>query len=136
MKIPDIDCKIEIFGSINPSEDSSKVSSAISNIFPLCSTNIENYSVVAESSNLASLENVFETIHNKKSQKTYKRNLQKNLNKNTSWFYLNKQAAFVGKVAICEESDESPLGPFKIFITSPKIERIIDWLVSGDSELS
>ncbi len=47
----------------------------------------------------------------------------------TTWFYLNKQAAFVEKIAICEKSDESPLGPIKVIITSPNIDGIIDWII-------
>jgi predicted RNA binding protein with dsRBD fold (UPF0201 family) len=57
------------------------------------------------------------------------RRLEKNLDKNSTWFYLNKQAAFVEKIAICEESDESPLGPIKVILTSNQIDRIIDWLI-------
>ena len=50
----------------------------------------------------------------------------------TTWFYLNKQAAFVEKIAICEESEESPLGPIKVILTSSRIDEIIDWFVYGD----
>ena len=44
-------------------------------------------------------------------------------------FYLNKQAAFVEQIAICEEFDESPLGPIKVSLSSSNIDRIIDWIV-------
>ena len=62
------------------------------------------------------------------SQRIYRRTLEKNMENNSSWFYLNKQAAFVNKVAICEESDESPLGPIKVILTSTNLDRIITWL--------
>jgi predicted RNA binding protein with dsRBD fold (UPF0201 family) len=55
--------------------------------------------------------------------------MEKNLDNNSTWFYLNKQAAFAEKIAICGESDESPLGPIKIVLTSNHIEEIIDWLI-------
>jgi hypothetical protein len=50
--------------------------------------------------------------------------------KDSTWFYLNKQAAFVDVIAICNEADESPLGPIKIVLHSTNIEDVIEWLVS------
>ncbi|MCV0393327.1 MAG: hypothetical protein K5790_08595 [Nitrosopumilus sp.] len=132
MKIPNIRCKIEMFSSINPSEDSQKIHKAISNIFPFSKIEIQNYSVNAVSNDLRSFEKIYETIHSKRSQKTYRRYLEKNLLDNSTWFYLNKQAAFVEKIAICEEAEESPLGPIKVVISSPNIDRIIEWISFGN----
>ncbi len=53
-----------------------------------------------------------------------------NLRDDSTWFYLNKQAAFMNTVALCAEDEESPLGPIKIILTSKNIESIIDWLTS------
>ena len=132
MRIPNINCKIEMFCSVNPSEDPEKTLKSISNIFPYSTTRNENYSISAESNDLTSLERIYEAVHSKQSEKTYRRNLQKNLKNDSTWFYLNKQAAFVDKIAICEESEESPLGPIKVILTSSKIDKIIDWFVYGD----
>lgn len=132
MNIPNIKCKIEMFCPVNPSESPDKIKKAISNIFPNSTINFEKFSVSAQSNNLNSLEKIYETIHSKKSQKTYKRNLEKNLRSDSTWFYLNKQAAFVDKIAICEEADESPLGPIKVILISSNINKIIDWMVSGN----
>ena len=129
MNIPSVRCKIEIFSSVNPSENSSKVESAILNIFPDCEITIEKFSIKGDSNNLHSLEKIHETIHTMQSQRTFQRRLEKNLENDSTWFYLNKQAAFAEKIAICEESEESPLGPIKVIVTSPKIDSIIDWLV-------
>ncbi len=134
MKIPSISCKIEMFCSVNPSEDPKKIEKAISNIFTYSNIKTEIFSISAQSKNLKSLEIIYETIHTKQSQKIYRRNLEKNLENDTTWFYLNKQAAFVEKIAICEEADESPLGPIKVILTSSYIDRIIDWIVSRDNE--
>ena len=132
MKIPNINCKIEMFCAVNPSEDPDKTQKSISNIFPYSTIKTENYSISAESKDLTSLEKIYEVVHSKQSQKTYRRNLQKNLKNDSTWFYLNKQAAFVEKIAICEEAEESPLGPIKVILTSPKIDEIIEWFVDGD----
>ena len=132
MKIPNISCKIEVFCSVNPSEDPKKIERAILNVFTYSTINSKNFSVSAQSQDLKSLEKIYETIHTKRSQKIYRRNLEKNLENDTTWFYLNKQAAFVEKIAICEKSDESPLGPIKVTLTSSNIDGIIDWIISGD----
>ncbi len=129
MKIPNIKCKIEILCSINPSEDSEKIKKAISNVFPYTITKTETFSIVAQSKVLNSLEKIYETIHLYQSQNIYRRNLEKNLKDDSTWFYLNKQAAFVEKIVICEKSDESPLGPIKVILTSPNIDGIIDWMI-------
>ncbi len=134
MKIPSISCKIEMFCSVNPSEDPKKIKKAISNIFTNSTIKTENFSISAQSKDLKSLEIIYEAIHTKQSQKIYRRNLEKNLEDDTTWFYLNKQAAFVEQIAICEEANESPLGPIKVILTSSNIDRIIDWLVSRDDE--
>lgn len=134
MKLPNINCKIDMFCSINPSEDPKKIEKSISNIFPFSNIKIENSSISANSIDLNSLEKIYETIHSKQSQKIYRRNLEKNLQNDTTWFYLNKQAAFVEKVVICEESDESPLGPIKVILKSSNIDGIIDWIVFGASK--
>ena len=134
MKIPSVSCKIEMFCPVNPSEDPKKIQKAISNIFPYSTIKTENFLLSSQSNELKSLEKIYETIHTKQSQKIYRRNLEKNLQGDTSWFYLNKQAAFVEKIAICEKSDESPLGPIKVILTSSYIDRIIDWIVSRHDE--
>ncbi len=134
MKIPSVSCKIEMFCPVNPSEDPKKIQKAILNIFPYSTIKTENFLLSSQSNELKSLEKIYETIHTKQSQKIYRRNLEKNLEGDTSWFYLNKQAAFVEKIAICEKSDESPLGPIKVILTSSYIDRIIDWIVSRYEE--
>ena len=134
MKIPSVSCKIEMFCSVNPSEDPKKIKKAISNIFTNSTIKTETFSVSAQSKDLNSLEIIYETIQTKQSQKIYRRNLEKNLENDSTWFYLNKQAAFVEKIAICEEANESPLGPIKVILTSSYIDRIIDWIVSRNDE--
>ncbi len=123
-----------MFCSVNSSEDPNKIKKAISNIFPYSTLETEMFSISAQSKDLKSLEKIYEIIHTKQSQKIYRRNLEKNLENNTTWFYLNKQAAFVEKIAICEKSDESPLGPIKVILTSSNIDGMIDWIVSRNFE--
>ena len=129
MRTPNISCKIEITSSINPSEDPQKIEIAILNIFPSAKIKIDNFSITSKSKDLNLLEKIYDVIHLNQSQKIYQRQLEKNLDNDSTWFYLNKQAALVGTVVLCEESDESPLGPIKVVLTSPNIDSILDWLI-------
>ena len=128
MKIPNINCKIEMVCPVNLSEDPDKVIQAISNIFPHSDIKNENFSIKAQSNELRSLEKIYESIISTQSQKSYTRNLENNLEGNSTWFFLNKQAAFVDQVAICDEAEESPLGPIKVVLNSSNIDGIIDWI--------
>lgn len=129
MKIPDVTCSIVVYCSINPSEDPKKVEQALSNILSDIDIKINQESLKATSKNLESLTRIFETIHSRKSQNNFRRQLNHNLIDDSTWFYLNKQAAFANVVALCSEADESPLGPIKVILRSKNIERAIEWLV-------
>ena len=126
--IPLVDCKIDVLCEINPSEDPQKIQQVISNILDNVEFKITDGSLAASSNDLASLSKIHESIQNHKSQRVYLRFLSNNLEDTSTWFYLNKQAAFVNFIALCEHDDESPLGPIKIVIHSKNIERIIEWL--------
>ena len=129
MRIPNISCKIEIISNVNPSEDLKKVETAILNIFQNAKIKSDDFSVMSNSRDLHLLEKIYDVIHSNHSQNIYRRQLEKNLENDSTWFYLNKQAAFVGTAALCEEADESPLGPIKVTLTSSNIDGIIDWLI-------
>ena len=129
MKAPDVSCKIDAYCSINPSEDPKKVKQAVSNILVDVDITINKETLKASSSNLESLEKIYEAIHSHQSKNAYRRQLNQNLRDDSSWFYLNKQAAFVNTIALCSESDESPLGPIKVVLISKNIDTIIEWLV-------
>jgi len=129
MNTPNLSCKIEVFCTINPSESREKVEQTISNIFPYSVIKNNEHTINAISKELRSFEKIYQFIHNNKLQKNFLRSLEDNLKNDTTWFYLNKQAAFVEQIAICEEFDESPLGPIKVTLTSSNIDRIIDWIV-------
>ncbi len=130
MELPNFNCKIDAYCTINPSEDQTKVEQAISNILPDIEIQINDDSLKATSQNLETLSYIFEVIHSRKIQRVYRRFLGNNLRNDSTWFYLNKQAALSNTVALCDDEDESPLGPIRIVLTSKNIEEIIDWLVS------
>ena len=128
--IPEVDCKVEVVCSINPSEDPAKVEQAVSNIIDNTDIKTSKYALKATSKEIESLAKIHESIANHNTKKIYYRILNENLEGNSTWFYLNKQAAFANNVAVCEHDDESPLGPIKIILSSKNIERVIEWLIS------
>lgn len=128
--IPEVSCKIEAVCEINPSEDPQKITEAISNVLDNFELEIDEYSARATAGDVEALSKIHHSIENHRSQRVYFRFLNNNLDGDSTWFYLNKQAAFVNSVALCEHDDESPLGPIKITIRSKDIERIIEWLAT------
>ena len=128
MKVPEIACKIEAYAAVHPSEDPKKVQQAVSNVFSGMDFKYEDGSIKASSKDLHCLSKIYDIIRSRQVTRTYRRQLRYHMHDDTTWFYLNKQAAFVNVVAICDEAEESPLGPIKIILHSKNIERILDWL--------
>ena len=121
-------CKVQVSCQINPSEDPSKVETAILNIFPDLEISISDKLLIGKSNGMNTLSNISESIRSKNTKNIYQRILKKNSNENSTWFYLNKQAAFVNTVSLCNESNESPLGPIKVVLEGNDIENIIQSL--------
>ncbi len=126
--IPVLDCKIEAYCEINPSEDPNKIEQVMANVLNNVEFKISKGSVIATSREIESLLKIRESIQRHHSQNVYLRFLDNNLDGDETWFYLNKQAAFVNFISLCEHADESALGPIKITIRSKNIERVIEWL--------
>ena len=117
---------IQIFCEINPSEDPEKVKLAVSNIFPDIELEISDSNVSGKTDDIQILSQISKSMHEKNTKSTYQRILKKNNDGSSTWFYLNKQAAFVNTVALCSEANESSLGPIKVILRSNDVEQVID----------
>ena len=129
MRSLDIDCKTSAYCAINPSEDIDKIRTAVSNVLIDMDEKIVGNSLIANSNNYESLSKIYEIIRVKNIKKAYRRNLRQNIVDDSTWFYLNKQAAFANVIALCDEDNQSPLGPIKIVLQSKNIRDVIDWFV-------
>ena len=129
MRSLDVDCKISAYCAINPSEDINKIRTAVSNVLIDMDEKIVGNSLIANSNNYESLSKIYEIIRAKNIKKVYRRNLRQNIVDDSTWFYLNKQAAFANVIALCDEDNQSPLGPIKIVLQSKNIRNVIDWFV-------
>ena len=122
--------EIEIEVSLNSSESDDKVMGAVRNMLigvePVVS--LDSGSVQASTSDVNCLRVFYRQINDKLIRRVVRRLLLKNLGTDSTWIYLNKQAAYMGKVAICDNESESPLGPIKMTLRSTKIIELIDWL--------
>ena len=130
MRSLDVDCKISVYCTINESEDVNKVRTAVSNILTGMDEKLTDNSFAANSDNYESLTKIYETMRTRKTKSAYRRHLMRNMTEDSTWFYLNKQAAFADVIALCDEEDQSPLGPIEVVLHSKNIEDVIDWLVS------
>jgi len=126
----DVDCKISVYCTINESEDVNKVRTSISNILTDMDEKMTDDTLIANSANYESLTKIYETMRSRRTKSAYRRHLMRNMTEDSTWFYLNKQAAFADVIALCDEEDQSPLGPIKVVLHSKNIEDVIDWLVS------
>jgi hypothetical protein len=130
LKPLDVDCKVSAYCIINASEDVNKVRTSLSNVLTDMDEKLSGDSLVANSNNYESLTKIYETMRTRKTKSAYRRHLMRNMTEDSTWFYLNKQAAFANVTVLCDEADESPLGPIKVVLHSTNIEDVIEWLVS------
>ena len=121
---------IQVFCEINPSEDLEKIKTSIFNLFPDLKIKIQENRLSGSSNDIEVLSKVIKSIKNRQTINVLSRIMKSNMAENSTWFYLNKQAAFVDVVALCNEADESALGPIKIVLNSNNIEEIIENLAS------
>lgn len=133
MKVEPFPYSIEITveAPLYHSEDEEKVRKAIENIF----LNVEVTKEAGKPTNLIAVGKGAKTLHIVYQQLrarqvlgVARRLLLEHVTDDSTWLYLNKQAAFVGIVSICEEWGESPLGPIKITIKCQQMKEFIDWL--------
>jgi len=126
----DVDCKVSAYCTINASEDINKIRVSLSNVLTDMDEKLTGDSLVANSNYYVSLTYIYETLRSRKTKSAYRRHLMRNMTEDSTWFYLNKQAAFANVTVLCDEADESPLGPIKLVLHSTNIEDVIEWLVS------
>ena len=121
---------IQDFCQINPSEDPEKVKLAVNNIFPDIKLEIFDTEITGKTNNFSALSQISKSIHDRNIKNAYQRILKNNNDCESTWFYLNKQAAFVNTVALCSEANESSLGPIKVILRSNDIEQVIESIIN------
>ena len=118
---------LSIESKINQSEEINKVKQAITNLINV-ELKHENGKITGSSKNYKDLLIIYENLRVKQNIAVARRILRKNIIKDSTHILYNKQAAYVKSLVICENSNESSLGPITITITSDNILNFIDWI--------
>jgi hypothetical protein len=126
---------ITIESQVNPTEDQVKVERAIRNLF--ASGEIERVSSGEEvirlrlhGKDLEFLSKLRSLIKQERIRSAARSIIFGRTSGNRIHFYVNKQAAFSGRVSFCEPVGESPNGPISIEIFSDNPEIVTDYLAS------
>ena len=118
---------LSIESEINQSEEINKVKQAITNLINI-ELKHEKEKITGSSKNYKDLLIIYENLRVKQNIAVARRILRKNIIKDSTHILYNKQAAYVKSLVICENSNESSLGPITIMITSDNILNFIDWI--------
>ena len=118
---------LSIESEINQSEEINKVKQAITNLINI-ELKHEKEKITGSSKNYKDLLIIYENLRVKQNIAVARRILRKNIRNNSTHILYNKQAAYVKSLVICENSNESSLGPITITITSDNILNFIDWI--------
>ena len=86
---------VQIFCEINPSEDLEKIKTSIFNLFPDLKIKIQENQLSGSSNDIKLLSKFVKSIKNRKTINVLSRIMRSNMTDDSTWFYLNKQAAFV-----------------------------------------
>ena len=132
MRRPNIQSEIEIKveATVNPSEDPQKVIAAIENVVDKCFPEFRYGSrAVGRARGTQPLSLIYEQVRSRSAMGVLRRMLLDNRSGETTWFYLNKQAAAAGIASVIEDEQESPLGPIRVTIDCEELDSIVNWLV-------
>jgi predicted RNA binding protein with dsRBD fold (UPF0201 family) len=117
--IPSVSISCPVF----PSEDPEKVRQAVLNIFPDAVLDISEDRISSVS---AGMEHFGDRIRKQRILDTARSVLMKGRRGERSCFYLNKQAAFAGKISFVEE--KAVLGTIKVTVEAEDITSFIEML--------
>jgi hypothetical protein len=119
--------------ALEPTEDERNVERALLKLFP--SAHIEritrpndSLALSTRGSGVEFLNNLRNLIRQQRIRSAARSILTRSLSGSTLQFYLNKQAAFMGRVSFCEAVGESPHGPISIQVECEDPQSVIDYL--------
>ncbi|MDT7901417.1 RNA-binding domain-containing protein [Acidianus ambivalens] len=125
--------KIVVTAEVRPSEDESKVLTAIANFFDYEKITKEKRGdyivvIVEESRTLKSLQKFHDALREEKILDVARKYLRRGISDNSISFMLHKQAAAIGVISFVDDERESPLGPISFYIEHKNPNEVVDWL--------
>jgi predicted RNA binding protein with dsRBD fold (UPF0201 family) len=121
-----------IESDILPTEDEFKVERAVRNIFPLIEIRLEENKgrrIKGQAQGLKVLSEFRSLLKRNNIRAAARSIMLTSISASNMTVALNKQAAYAGHVSFTADPNESPLGPIILIIQSPKLQKVIDWLV-------
>lgn len=123
---------LKVEAEVYPTEDPEKVLEAVRKIFPRIDLRVRwtDSSALVEGSGegLEALENLKRLLRERRIRAAARRILKSLIKENVLVFYLNKQAAYVGKASFTEPFVESPLPPIRVEVRADNLEEVVEWL--------
>lgn len=123
---------LKVEAEVYPTEDPEKVLEAVRKIFPRIDLRVRwtDSSALVEGSGegLEALENLKRLLRERRIRAAARRILKSLIKENILVFYLNKQAAYVGKASFTEPFVESPLPPIRVEVRADDLEEVVEWL--------
>jgi predicted RNA binding protein with dsRBD fold (UPF0201 family) len=118
----------EISSDVHPTEDTGRVERAVLNIFPQAKIEHADRCLRAFVNSLEGFEKLRMLIRSRRIRAAARAVLMKGVKDDTVVFYLNKQAAYVGKVSFFEEGETVALGPIKVVVKTDDPMKFVEWL--------
>jgi uncharacterized protein len=126
--------QIVIRTPVNPTEDKKKVAQCLHNILDRPVITEEDNCLVVRSEQQKILSTIRAKLGQQRIGDTARMIFLRNSGSSTFEFYLNKQAAFVGRVNFVTNLDqEDYLGPITVTVTAEEVQKVIDWLAGSTS---
>jgi len=121
--------------AVEPTEDEKKVERALTKIFP--AGRVERRTnqgvtvgLVVRGNGLDFLANLRNLIRQERIRTTARAIFLRNATDQILRIYLNKQAAFMGRVSFCAPVGESPHGALSVRIETGEMQTVIDYLAA------
>jgi len=129
-----VEVEVVAEAEVKKTESKDKVANAVRSLFgEKGELRSETYRVMLVSSDLESLKYLKDQFRDRRVRSSARRLLLKNQEEGSlqTFLMLNKQAATVGIGALCDDPQESALGPIVLRIRSNELQKVIDWLTFG-----
>lgn len=124
---------IRVEAEVRPTEDVNKVLKAVSTVVKTGNVKIEDVGrgyrmIIVESTDILSLKPLHNSLRRYRILDTAREYMFKHKHGESVIIMFNKQAAYQGHISFVEAPNESPLGAIVMTISSPRIDKVIDWL--------
>lgn len=129
---------IRVEVEVRPTENIDKVLKAVATIVYVDNARVEELGkgykvIVIESTDINILKPLHDGLRRQRILDTARGYMYKNKRGENITIMFNKQAAVRGHISLVENINESPLGAIVLMVSSPQIDKIIDWLAPKTS---